>query len=260
MPLLPARSSTARAVLPPHPVLRSYYTDRRQQRAFLSRVFDRSAANYDRIETLMALGSGRWYRRRALRRAGLAPGMRVLDVAVGTGLVAREAIGIVGDPRLVIGLDPSPAMIHQAIRLLGIGAVLGIGERIPLLDAGFDFVSMGYALRHLDDLHAAFSEFHRVLKPAGRICILEIARPRFTPHRWALRAYLRHIVPAMARFASHGGDSALLWKYYWDTIDSCIPPQTVVECLRSCGFANVRHRMELGMFAEYTATRATADP
>ncbi|HWP40385.1 MAG TPA: class I SAM-dependent methyltransferase [Tepidisphaeraceae bacterium] len=248
------------AVLPPHPVLRSYYTDRGQQRAFLRRVFDRAAASYDGVEKLMALGTGRWYRRRALLRAGLAPGMRVLDVAVGTGLLARQAIGIIGDARLVVGLDPSPGMLRRAISSLGIAAVMGIAERIPMRTGSFDFVAMGYALRHLGDLRAAFAEFRRVLKPAGRICILEIARPRSTGHRWALRTYLRHVVPAMARFASRGGDSALLWKYYWDTIDACIPPQLVAECLRSCGFGQVAYRMELGMFAEYTATRDTVDP
>src|SRR5687768_6066509 len=91
-------------VLPPHPVLHRYYgPGAKHKQQFVRRIFDDGAADYDRIERLMALGSGSWYRRRALRRAGLATGMRALDVAIGTGLVAREAIEIVGPRGTVVG-------------------------------------------------------------------------------------------------------------------------------------------------------------
>src|SRR5262245_14649409 len=98
----------------PHPPLEGYYRGEDGRRAFVRRIFDDTAGDYDRIERVMALGSGRWYRRRALVRAGLAHEMEVLDVAVGTGLVAREAVAVVGNPRRVVGVDPSLGMLRGA--------------------------------------------------------------------------------------------------------------------------------------------------
>src|SRR5207244_1214410 len=85
---MPNVNTAAAAALPPHPELSTYYRGARAKTAFLRQIFDDTAQDYDRVEGLLALGSGRWYRRQALRRAGLQTGMRVLDVATGTGLVA----------------------------------------------------------------------------------------------------------------------------------------------------------------------------
>src|SRR5206468_4389471 len=134
---------------------------------------------------------------RALCRAGLAAGMNTLDIAVGTGLVAREEIRLTGNPNLVIGIDPSIGMMRQAVQSLGISAILGIGEQIPIASAQFDFLSLGYALRHLADLNRAFSEFLRVLRPGGRLCILEITSPRRRLGRALLRSYMRCVVPLL---------------------------------------------------------------
>src|SRR4051794_22753257 len=99
------------APLPPHPVIKNYYDNAPRKREFLREIFDQTACDYDKLENVLALGSGRWYRRQALRRAGLVESMRVLDVASGTGLVAREAIGIVGPRGRVFGVDPSIGML-----------------------------------------------------------------------------------------------------------------------------------------------------
>jgi ubiquinone/menaquinone biosynthesis C-methylase UbiE len=98
--------------------------------------------------------------------------MRVLDVATGTGLVAREALAIIGPQGKLIGLDPSAGMLAEAAQL-DIPLVRALGERIPFGDAQFDFVSMGFALRHVADLEGLFSEMRRVLKPGGRFLFLE---------------------------------------------------------------------------------------
>src|SRR3954449_6403754 len=135
--------------LAPHPTLPRYYAGEAEKRSFVRKIFNETAPDYERVERWMALGSGSWYRRQALLRAGLAPGMRVLDVAIGTGLVAREEAAITGDPKLVLGLDPSIGMLSEARRTLPVQAVLGVAEELPLADAQFDFLSMGYALRHL---------------------------------------------------------------------------------------------------------------
>ena len=240
----------------PHPTLPRYYDAAEQKRSFVRRVFNpTAAADYDRVERLMAMGSGSKYRHRALVRAGLAAGMRVLDVAIGTGLVAREEMQITGDPKLVLGVDPSAGMLAEARRLLAVPAVMGVAERLPLADRQFDFLSMGYALRHLSDLAVTFREFLRVLRPSGKLCILEITRPRTRLRRAAMKTYMRFVIPTVTRLTTRHADSQLLWQYYWDTIEQCVPAETVMTALVDAGFADVAHHQELGMFSQYTGCR-----
>lgn len=244
----------APAPLPPHAPLPGYYGNGDERRRFLTRIFDDTAADYDRIERLLAFGSGPWYRRAALQRAGLDVGAQVLDVGIGTGLVAREALTLIGPAGRLIGVDPSVGMMAEA-RLPGVQLLQGRAEAIPQPDASSSFVSMGYALRHIDDLSAAFAEFHRVLQPGGRVLLLEISKPA---SRWGtllLKAYMRLVVPLLARLVSKQRDTAHLWRYYWDSIEACVPPDRIVQALRSAGFEQVERHVELGIFSEYRGTK-----
>jgi len=238
-------------VLSPHAPLTDYYADESGRQRFVRGIFDDTASDYDRIERVLSFGSGGWYRRRALMRARLKAGDQVLDVGIGTGLVAREALGIIGPTGTLVGVDPSPGMMGQ-IGLPGVQLRAGRAEALPCDDSSADFVSMGYALRHLADLSAAFAEFHRVLRPGGRLLVLEITRPR---SRWAmlgLKTYMRAVVPGIARVVAQRNKTAELWRYYWDTIEACVPPETVLDALRAAGFRRVRRYVELGIFSEYT--------
>src|SRR6202012_2390321 len=96
--------------------------------------------------------------------------------------------------------------------------------------------SMGYALRHVSDLRMAFREFHRVLKPGGRLCILEITRPDSAPARAVLRAYMRGVVPFAARLVARDREMPKLMRYYWDTIEACVAPGFILAALQEAGF------------------------
>ena len=252
-------SSDSDAVAPPiapHPPISRFYEHADQKRRFVRELFDQSAGNYDRIERMMALGSGPRYRRSALERAGLASGMRVLDVAAGTGLVTREAADIVGDPNLVLGIDPSAGMLAEAARLVPhVRFTLGTAEALPLADASVDFLSMGYALRHVSDLSITFKEFSRVLRPGGTLCILEITRPKSRLRLLAMRLYMRWIIPGVARLTTRTRIAHNLWSYYWDTIEKCLPPQQILDAMNAAGFQNVSRYVDLGIFSEYTARK-----
>jgi demethylmenaquinone methyltransferase/2-methoxy-6-polyprenyl-1,4-benzoquinol methylase len=241
--------------LPPHPTIGHWYNSPESKRGFLRELFDATAGDYDSTEKMLAFGTGRWYRRDALRRSGLTAGMKVLDVAIGTGLVAREEITLTGDRKLVTGLDPSIGMMRHAIDQLGIKAVMGIAEALPLESNQFDFLSMGYALRHVSDIRAAFAEYYRVLKPGGKVCILGISKPSGVIHRAVLKTYMKLFVPLVTRFRTNHARTQMLWQYYWDTIELCVPPQQVTEALESVGFVDVKWVPTLKMFSEYTGRK-----
>jgi demethylmenaquinone methyltransferase/2-methoxy-6-polyprenyl-1,4-benzoquinol methylase len=242
----------------PHPPLKAYFPSEAERREWVRGIFDRTAGDYERVERAMAFGSGPWYRRQALLRAGLAPGMRVVDVGTGTGLVAREAARIVGDPAAVTGVDPSAGMRQNATLPEGLRLLEGAAESIPLPDGCADFLSMGYALRHISDLEVAFREFHRVLAPRGIVCILEITRPASRLGRAVLKAYMRGVVPVLARVIARSTDSPRLMRYYWDTIEACAPPAAVMRTLEAAGFAEVSRYVEVGIFSEYRAVKPRA--
>lgn len=239
----------------PHPPLTGYYGRAEDRPGWVRRMFDGTAADYDRIERLIGFGSGSRYRRDALSRAGLRRDMQILDVGVGTGLVARQAAVIVGDPACVTGLDPSPGMLRNANVPAGVKLIEGYAENIPYPDASFDFVSMGYALRHITDVSVAFCEFFRVLRPGGRLCILEVTRPEKRFHAALLKYYLHGVVPWLVKLAARQADTPLLWSYYWDTIDACVAPSRVLHTLQSAGFASVDCHLKLGIFSEYRAQK-----
>ena len=239
----------------PHAPLTQYYRNEEERSGWLRNMFDSTAADYNRMETILGLGTGSRYRGQALLRAGMKPGMQVVDIGVGTGLVASQAASILGDPTRVTGVDPSTGMLHNARVPDGVKLVEGTAERIPFPDASFDFLSMGYALRHISDLSLAFAEFHRVLKPGGRVCILEITKPEKPIAAMLLKVYLRGIVPLLARLALRNGNTSVLWRYYWDSIEACAKPESVMRTLENAGFGQVERHVELGIFSEYCAVK-----
>jgi demethylmenaquinone methyltransferase/2-methoxy-6-polyprenyl-1,4-benzoquinol methylase len=239
----------------PHPVLEKYYRSADERRPFVTALFDGTAPYYDRVCAIGSLGTGRLYRRRTLARWGLRAGMHLLDVATGTGLIAGAATGILHEPGAVIGLDPSRGMLREARKRLSIPLVQGTVEELPFADGYFDFLSLGYALRHVADLGVAFKEILRVLKPGGRLLILEITRPRSTVGQWCLRVYFQKVLPLAARLSTGSARAELLSRYFWDTIDECVSPDTIVDVLTSSGCMHVERRVVGGLFSEYTGVK-----
>jgi demethylmenaquinone methyltransferase/2-methoxy-6-polyprenyl-1,4-benzoquinol methylase len=249
------QTDTSSSPLRPHPLLTRYYADEAQRRQKVGTWFDEAAPDYDWVNRAMSFGSGRWYRRKALIRNGLAAGMTMLDAGSGTGVIAAEAqeiVGGIGGGGQVLALDPSLGMLGQAAGRGVRTRIRGVAEALPFASGTFDFLSMGYALRHVPDLRATFAEYRRVLKPGGKLLILEITPPRSRVAFHLLKLYLGRLVPLVAGFGKGGRTSRELMEYYWDTVESCVPPQVILDGLAEAGFSKPHRHVVQAIMSEYT--------
>jgi demethylmenaquinone methyltransferase/2-methoxy-6-polyprenyl-1,4-benzoquinol methylase len=232
-----------------------YIPDPAQRSHFTRALFDDTARYYDRINRVLSFGFGAGYRRQALLAAGLKPDMHVLDVATGTGLVAREAAALVDEQGQVVGLDLSSGMLRELRRHLDLPLIQGRAERLPVPEASFDFLSMGYALRHVADLERSFGEFRRVLKPGGTLLILEISRPANPLALSLARHYFGRFIPWMSNWLTGADRARTLMSYYWETIEHCVAPEAITAALTASRFTDVQCRVHHGIFRAYSAQK-----
>ena len=240
----------------PHPPLTEHYASTEAKPAFVNRLFDKGARHYDGVVDWGFLRSGAYYRRWVQERHGLKPGMHVLDVACGTGLVAVAAAKILGSAENITCLDPSQGMLEVARTKLPAKFVLGRAEAMPFAENSFDFLTMGYALRHVLDLEATFREYHRVLRPGGKVLILEVTKPSGRVGNFFFRVYFGRVYPALTQLFTRSRDARDMMRYYWETMDACVPPEAVLAALRAAGFTQVARKKLAGLFSEYTAVKA----
>jgi demethylmenaquinone methyltransferase / 2-methoxy-6-polyprenyl-1,4-benzoquinol methylase len=163
---------------------------------------------YDRMGALLSFGQDPRWRRALIDAIDPRPGQRILDVATGTGLVAR---GLARRGASVVGLDQSEDMLAGAKARLAehpdlaekITLVHGHAEQLPFADAEFDALTFTYLLRYVDDRGATMRELARVVKPGGRIGMVEFGVPASRPLRALWRAHTRIVLPAAGRLVSH---------------------------------------------------------
>jgi demethylmenaquinone methyltransferase/2-methoxy-6-polyprenyl-1,4-benzoquinol methylase len=175
-----------------------FYAPGTQRAAKVGDLFARIARRYDLLNDLQSFGLHRRWKRRAVDLAAVTPGMRALDVCCGTGDLALALAGRGAD---VTGLDFSAEMLAVANeRNTGpkpVAFLRGDAQQLPFADSSFEAVTVGYGLRNLADWRAGLAELSRVLRPGGRLVILDFGKPDLAPWRWIYFAYLRLCVPVM---------------------------------------------------------------
>ncbi|MEL7152839.1 MAG: class I SAM-dependent methyltransferase [Pseudomonadota bacterium] len=232
-----------------------YYSSPEEKQSFLRKIFDDTAPYYEGIAKWGWFGSGAWYRREALKRHGMQPGMKVVDVASGTGPVGRAILEIIKNSDDLVLCEPSAGMIEESKKTVPAEHHQCTAENLPLEDESRDFLTMGFALRHVDDLDESFREFRRVLKEDGKLLIMDVTVPSNAFGRFWFTLYFRYILPWFTLIFTFNREAYRLMVYYWETMDQMTPRDTVVEILQEAGFRDVEHKVLLGCFSEYSARR-----
>ena len=208
-------------------------------------MFDRIAHRYDTINTVLSAGTDSGWRRRAARETGLAPGGSALDIACGSGKLTADLARLVGAAGRVVGLDFSPQMLEVARREHPrLEFLEGDALNLPFEDASFDASTIAFGLRNLADPVRGLREMLRVVKPSGRVVVLEFVRPPRGLVGGAYRIYLRTLLPAVGGLIS---GQAAAYRYLSDTIDSYHTPGELADMAMQAGWSDVRfHGLAMG--------------
>ena len=223
-------------------------------------MFDAIAGRYDLINHILSAGIDRRWRTTAIASLQLTGRECVLDLCTGTGDLAIAALRARPAAARVVGVDFSGAMLRvgedklKASRLTDrIAMVQGDATRIPLAAASVDAVTVGFGIRNVEHMDVACSEMHRVLKPGGRLAILEFAVPT-TPVVGSLYAwYLNRVLPLVGRTISRHNAA---YGYLPASISAFASPDEFVKILRQAGFGTISPvRLTFGSVILYTATK-----
>ena len=209
----------------------------------ISGMFDAIAGRYDLLNHLLSAGLDKQWRKRAVAALELTGGETVLDLCTGTADLALATMNGRDRARRVIGVDFSRAMLQVAKEKISSAAIPGLhlirgdATRIPLRDATVDAVTIGFGIRNVEQPAAACREIVRVLRPGGRLVILEFSLPRASTLRHFYLWYFRRVLPFIGRHVSRHPTA---YTYLPESVAAFPTPEEFSEALRAAGFGTVR--------------------
>ena len=223
-------------------------------------MFDAIAHRYDRLNHVLSAGLDRRWRRQAIGAIAPPAGARVIDVCTGTADLAIAACRRDAPPRTVLGVDFAGAMLEigrRKVRACGLDPrvrlVRGDACRLPCAPAEMDAATIGFGIRNVVDPGLAVREIARVLKPGGRLAILEFGEPRLPLIRAVYLWYFRHVLPRIGRWLSRHAEA---YAYLPASVHAFLDPDALAAMLRDGGFDEVRvERLALGIVYLYVARK-----
>jgi demethylmenaquinone methyltransferase/2-methoxy-6-polyprenyl-1,4-benzoquinol methylase len=222
-------------------------------------VFDSVAANYDIMNDLMSGGLHRLWKRTTVDEAAVRPGHRVLDLAGGTGDLAKAFAKQVGDEGNVVLADINRAMLEEGRRNLvdaGVGGNFSIAqvdaENLPFDDGSFDRITIAFGLRNVTDKEAALASMYRVLKPGGKALILEFSKP-LDAIKPVYDLYSFKVLPVLGKLVAGDDES---YQYLAESIRMHPDQDTLLGMMQEAGFERCRyHNLTAGIVALHIGYR-----
>ena len=230
------------------------------KKAEVERMFDKIAPKYDLLNRVLSLGIDVSWRKTALGYLKDTRPSDLLDVATGTADVAIMAAKML-KPQRIVGIDIANQMLdigRVKIRQAGLESVVtletGDSENLRFSDASFDAVTVAFGVRNFENLEAGLSEMLRVLRPGGRVVILEFSKPGLFPFKQLYNAYFKYVLPLIGRLTSR---DMRAYTYLFESVQAFPEGDDFLKILSKTGYQHPQcERLTLGICSVYTAVKA----
>ena len=236
-----------------------YKDDKSGKKEQVAKMFDNISHRYDFLNHFLSLGIDKLWRKKAIEMLRDSSPQVILDVATGTGDFALQAMSL--KPQHISGIDISEGMLEVGRRKIRaknlqdtIDLKTGDSENIPFPENKFDAVTVAFGVRNFENLEKGLEEIHRVLRPGGKLIILEFSRPRRFPMKQLYNFYFKHILPRVGRAVS--SDSAA-YTYLPESVQAFPDVDDFLQVLNRIGYKNTRcNALTFGISSIYSATKS----
>ncbi len=235
------------------------YSTESSKKEQVSQMFDNIAGSYDFLNHFLSLGIDKLWRNKMIRELAAINPKIVLDVATGTGDVAIESFKQLHDPSLkIIGVDISPKMLAVGREKIvqrkmneNITLTDGDSENLAFSDNKFDAITVAYGVRNFENLERGLAEMQRVLKPGGKLLVLEFSKPTGFPVKQAFNLYFEHILPTIGKFTSKDNRA---YKYLFESVQVFPSGEAFVHILDQLGYTKTScQALSFGICSLYVA-------